>query len=311
MALYEGCPSRYDRPHMTLLALLKNITGHPLNRGRRLWSVLRFACWQFGIRLIPGEAVFTWVNGARFHVKRGENGLTGNIYKGLDEFEDMAFVLHLLREGDLFVDVGANVGSYTVLACASVGARGVAFEPVPTAYERLVGNVRLNHAEDRVRCLSLAVGAETGSLEFTSGQDSMNHALAPGEHDERAILVKETTLDEALVGESPTLIKVDVEGFETRVLEGAPATLANPSLVAVIIELNGSGERYGSDESRIVETMRGHGFGTYAYRPTGRELVALEGKNPESWNTLFVRDEAFVGERVRSAPEVVVHGKRI
>jgi hypothetical protein len=42
--------------------------------------------------------------------------MSGNIYAGLHEFGDMAFVLHFLRAGDLFADVGANIGSYTVLA---------------------------------------------------------------------------------------------------------------------------------------------------------------------------------------------------
>ena len=55
-------------------------------------------------------------------------GATGNIYAGLHEFVDMAFCLHLLRSGDLFVDVGANIGSYTVLASKVAGANSVTLE---------------------------------------------------------------------------------------------------------------------------------------------------------------------------------------
>lgn len=50
-------------------------------------------------------------------------GATGNIYVGLHEFEDMAFLLHVLRRTDLFVDVGANIGSYTILAGGAAGAK--------------------------------------------------------------------------------------------------------------------------------------------------------------------------------------------
>jgi hypothetical protein len=57
--------------------------------------------------------------------------LTGNLYAGLHEFSEMGFLLHLLRQNDLFVDVGANLGSYTVLASAVCQARNIAFEPVP------------------------------------------------------------------------------------------------------------------------------------------------------------------------------------
>lgn len=61
------------------------------------------------------EVQFDWIEGARLMVRNGMTGATGNIYCGLHEFTDMSFVLHLLRPDDLFVDVGANIGSYTVL----------------------------------------------------------------------------------------------------------------------------------------------------------------------------------------------------
>ena len=108
---------------MSFFNTLKFITSHPLNRGRKLMSLLQFAKWQVGSRIVPGAVVFDWVNGSKFLVKPGETGLTGNIYTGLHEFADMAFLLHVLREDDLFIDVGANVGSYSILACAAIGAR--------------------------------------------------------------------------------------------------------------------------------------------------------------------------------------------
>ena len=53
-------------------------------------------------------------------------GATQNIYCGLQEFEEMAFLLHFLRKDDLPLDIGANIGSYTILAASSVGARTMA-----------------------------------------------------------------------------------------------------------------------------------------------------------------------------------------
>ena len=77
-------------------------------------------------------------------------GVTGNIYAGLHEFADMAFVLHFLRAGDLFADVGANVGSYTILASGVVGCRTVAFEPDPVTAAALERNINLNKIAERV-----------------------------------------------------------------------------------------------------------------------------------------------------------------
>ncbi len=295
---------------MSFLNTVKFITNHPLNRAHKLGAILRFAQWQLGIRLVPGTIVHDWVNGSRFFVKKGETGLTGNIYTGLHEFPDMGFLLHFLRPEDLFVDIGANVGSYTILACAAVGARGIAFEPVPGTYRRLVENMRLNHLDEQVKCLNKGVGARQGTVAFTSDSDTTNHALASDEPCDTPITVEVTPLDTALAGEHPALIKIDVEGYETPVLEGAPETLKNPALNAVIMELNGSGSRYGFDESRLLELMRGNGFNTYSYNPFTRKLIKLAGKSLDSGNTLFIRDQSLVESRLRNAAKVTINGQQ-
>lgn len=224
---------------MPILDTVKFIINHPLNRERKIESFLRFARWQLGSRLMPGAIVFDWVGGAKFLVETGETGLTGNIYTGLHEFSDMGFLLHFLREQDLFVDVGANVGSYTILACSCVGARGVAFEPVPITYDKLLKNVRLNFLDNNVKCVNNGLGSEEGVIEFTSDVDTMNHVLAPGEICGKKVSIDVTTLDLALSGDCPSLLKIDVEGYETPVIEGAQETLKNKLLNAVIMELNG------------------------------------------------------------------------
>jgi hypothetical protein len=91
-----------------------------------------------------------FANDTRLLVCRGMVGATGNLYVGLQEFEEMAFMLHQLRPDDVFVDVGANVGAYTLLA-GTAGARCVAFEPVPATFRALRDNVRLNGLQTRVR----------------------------------------------------------------------------------------------------------------------------------------------------------------
>ncbi|MFT5285260.1 MAG: FkbM family methyltransferase [Planctomycetota bacterium] len=293
---------------MSLLKTLKFITNHPLNREHKLKSILRFAKWQVGSRLVPGAVVYEWVGGSKFLVQRGDTGLTGNIYTGLHEFPDMSYLLHVLRSDDLFVDIGANVGSYTLLACSAIGAKGVAFEPVPATFERLMENIRINHLEETVTCINKGLGAESGTLSFTSDSDTMNHALAPGESAFNPIAVEVTTLNAALKGATPALIKIDVEGFETPVLEGAEEVLSQDSLHSVIMELNGSGDRYGYDETRIVEMMFDLGFRTYSYDPFARALINLDGKNHDKDNTLFIRDELTVLDRLKDSPNISVNG---
>lgn len=296
---------------VNLIRTLRFITNHPLNRDQKIKSIIRFAKWQVGARLVPGAVLVDWVNGSKFLVRRGETGLTGNIYTGLHEFKDMAYLLHVLREGDLFVDVGANVGSYSILACSAIGAHGIALEPVPSTFNMLSDNMRINHVENKVECINEGVGAARGKLKFTSENDTMNHVLADGESCGDAIIVKVCTLDEKLNGRQPGLIKIDVEGFEARVLEGAKSILEDETLHSVIMELNGSGERYGFDEHEILKKMKQFGFDTYTYNPFSRVLESLKGKNESSGNTLFIRNRTFVDKRLQASGKFELLGKRV
>jgi FkbM family methyltransferase len=291
---------------MSIFDTLGFIVTHPLNGQRKVAAIADFIRWQIGSRLVPGPVIYTWVNGSRMIVRPGEAGLTGNLYCGLHEFPDMAYLLHVVGPDDLFVDVGANVGSYTLLACAARGARGHAFEPVPTTFARLVDNLRINHLGDRVTAWNVGVADQAGELAFTSGENATNHVVTANDSPSAAVRVKVLPLDEVLGTDSPSVIKIDVEGFEAPVLSGASRTLANPALHSVIMELNGSGSRYGFKDEQMVRTMAGHGFSTFSYEPFSRQLTSLDGKNSRAGNTLFIRGEAAIRARLREAPKLLL-----
>ncbi|NCA72520.1 MAG: FkbM family methyltransferase [Sphingobacteriia bacterium] len=274
---------------------------HPLNRGQPGATLIRWLRWQLGSRMLPGPVVLPFVNDVRLIASPGMTGATGNIYCGLHELEDMALVLHALRPGDLFVDIGANVGSYSMLGGAT-GAHCLSIEPIPSTFSWLTQNIAINAFGDRVRALNLGLGREDGRLRFTGGLDTVNHVLAEGEAAENLMEVPVRTLDSVLDGESPALIKMDVEGFETEVLAGAERALADPGLLAIIMELNGSGSRYGFDEDALHRDVLARGFATYRYRPFERVLEPLNGARSGGGNTLYVRDAARLAERVRCAP---------
>ena len=145
---------------MSVLSTLNFIVEHPINKKRKAKALLGFLKWQIGSRLVPGEIIYHWINDAKFIVKPGETALTQNIYCGLMEFHDMAYVLHVLNADDLFIDVGANVGSYTLLACAVRGASGYCFEPIPSTFERLISNIKLNDLSDRVKAYNIRLGRQ-------------------------------------------------------------------------------------------------------------------------------------------------------
>lgn len=289
---------------MSLNQTLQFIVNHPLNRNHKASALFRFLKWQIGSRLVPGPVVFEWIAQSKMIVRPGDRGMTQNIYCGLHDFREMAYLLHSLTDQDLFVDVGANVGSYTVLACAARGARGYCFEPVPSTFARLTDNLTVNNLSGRVTALNIGVSDHEGVLKFTVGTGPTNHVASETDGQADLLSVPVRTLDEVLAGESPSMIKIDVEGFESPVLDGAAATLANPSLHSIVIELNGAGSRYGFDEGDIIRRLSGYGFVSYLYEPFTRELCAISGKNTTSDNTLFVRNADALQERLKRAPRI-------
>lgn len=291
---------------MSIFNILKFITNHPLNKDHKIESVVRFIRWQIGSRLVPGEVVYEWIDGVKFIVNNGETGLTGNIYCGLHEFNDMAFLLHVLDKNDLFIDIGANVGSYTLLACGVRGAKGVCFEPVKSTYDRLYNNILINHLSDNVTSFNAGVSDDDGELSFTTDEGCCNHVVEEPNENINVEKVKVYRLDSVLEDENPSVMKIDVEGFEDSVINGAENILRRDSLHSIIMELNDSGSRYGVNENSILQKMKEYGFGTYSYDPFSRKLLSLHGKNYMSGNTIFIRDVEHVQNIVNNSAPVLI-----
>lgn len=291
---------------MGILNTLGFIVNHPLNETRKLASIIRFARWQIGSRLVDAPVAKCFVDRTRLLVSRGMPGATLNIYAGLHEFEDMAFVLHLLRKDDLFVDVGANIGSYTILAGGAVGARCISVEPIKYTFEKLKDNINLNRLSGNVQAMNMGIGNEKGVLKFTAGLDCMNHVVANSEQVVNVLEVPVTSLNDLLENQHPILIKIDVEGFETNVIAGADKVLSQPSLLAVIMELNGSGNRYCFDEQTLHQSMLDYGFKTYKYNPFLRDLESLRGKNHASGNILYLRNIEEVSRRLKHSEQYLI-----
>lgn len=282
-----------------MLGTLRFIWGHPLNRNGRLSGLLRFLRWQLGSRLMPYPQHLPFVNDTILVTERGMTGATGNWYCGLHESADMIFVLKLLRAEDVFVDVGANVGSYTVLAAGAVGATTYAFEPAPETFPKLIRNVAVNGIGERVKAFPCALGAEAARMRFTTGRDTTNR-MAQSEEDSRGSAeIDVRRLDDVLGEAVPLLVKIDVEGWESEVLAGMPRILGSPGLAAILMETNDSDRHYSERGApRAADVLLAAGFHPFHYDPVGNRL--LPGGTPH--NTVYVRDAERIERRLADAP---------
>lgn len=157
------------------------------------------------------------------------------------EPETVRFMLRALREGDVAVDAGANVGFFTVLMAKLVGPTGkvVAYEPAGNNVRKLQRNVKLN-CLDNVTLHPHPLWSSQMEVTLHLSADSGANALAPNSNTLGAQIMQSMTLGETLTARTrtPRLIKIDVEGAEEHVLRGAEAAGLLQAVPYIVCELN-------------------------------------------------------------------------
>ncbi len=279
---------------------------HPLNAENKIKALIKFIKWQLGIRLLNGKILTPWVNNSSFICGLGETGMTGNYYTGLIEYEDMGFLLHTLQSDEIFVDIGANVGAYTILASKVIGSQSIAFEPLPETIDRLRDQIQINRIDSRVDIRNKGVGDKKCQLFFTNNNDTTNK-VSPAGNINNSTIVEVTTLDIELDNNSKYFLKIDVEGFEFNVIEGASNLLSSDAISAVIIELNGSGLEFGFSDEKVHQKLIGFGFKPIRYNPKLRIVTESNSFNKNFGNTIYVKDIERISNLCKISDKRIIH----
>lgn len=189
-----------------------------------------------------------------------------------------------IRPGDLFVDVGSNVGIYSILA-AEMGAKVISVEPAPRAVARLKQNMELNGYDHEIWEVALTDAPKT--LHFDADLDSQNWFTENGDGTE----VRGETFDSLIKGRHVRGLKIDVEGAERWVLLGAQAALSEGRIDLIQMEWNGtSSENFGETREPLMRLLEQHGFSLFRPGPTGR-LVSTDYRVENAYDVFAARPE--------------------
>ncbi|MEQ1755323.1 MAG: FkbM family methyltransferase [Micropepsaceae bacterium] len=202
-----------------------------------------------------------------------------------------------LKVGGTFVDVGAGVGLFSLLAARVVGPAGkvIAIEPAPATANALRATVSANSLSNVVRIEEIAAGAERGlgtlSVEAICGHGSLIASdTATGK-----VVATVAPLDEILEGIVPDMVMIDVEGWELKVIEGMVSTIgANPDIILIMDFEPAHIRRTGVSAAAWVERMTFAGMQIFEIDERNGELAPLR-KNGleeiESINVVFARND--------------------
>lgn len=220
------------RPARFLLSRLLRKSG--------LWRFFHIAFPEYRLRLHPAAvSLRLWIDGN-------------------ERTDDVNIIRLLLRPGDTYIDVGANVGQLALEASSCVGIHGkvYAFEPHPQTIRYLQDNIELNRVTNVVAA-HVAVGRRPGWCMISDGpSDDQNRVGNIG------ISVLQIRLDEVFHHQTVRLLKIDVEGYEEHVLQGCEQLLKNTDFV-YFESCEEHARRYGSTCHDTIALLERNGFSTF------------------------------------------------
>jgi FkbM family methyltransferase len=261
------------------LKRIKTIFLHPANRHARFQAVWRALSWQFTYKR-SNTPIDICAFGYQLRLYPNDFITRAIIYyTPFNEYHSMKFVERYLRPGDSFIDIGANIGTYSLLASALVGETGSveSFEPGTTTYKRLQENINRNQIT-QVNLHQVALGATEETVNFTTEYDATNFVVSNSTgFNAKITTVPCQRLDRSLsINRSFAMAKIDVEGYELSVLQGATSFLGYCNPPVIQLEINGSSSRYGIEDKDLIDFLKYYGYEPAIYNAETNQLIFTE-----------------------------------
>ena len=201
------------------------------------------------------------------------------VYADPPDWPEMLVWQHELRKGELFIDVGANIGLYSVLA-AEHEAEVIAIEPIGHAGQKLRENLALNGYDATV--LEIALADRPGTMRIIN-RDTQSHLLINSEGGQEIAV---DTLDNVL-GNRTAHLKIDVEGAERLVLEGAERALSEHRIRLMQLEWNDTCVKLlGETREPLIEYLTSFGYDLFRPDDVG---VLIPDSKPKMGRDVFAK----------------------
>lgn len=244
---------------MVMLKSFFQILNHPLNKKHKINTIGRILWWKAN-QLFFHLPVVIILNNNKMQFICPFTSSYGSlvVYCNLPEYQEMKFLERILKSNSVFIDVGANIGVYTILAAAKIKKGKIySFEPVATVLDDLYRNIRLNDLEDRVQVVEKVASDKTGYSEFIA-EDISEYSHISSNKTASSLSMPSIRLDDFCRNKKigfVDVIKIDVEGAEFKVLKGLEGYLKKGKVGILIIELNRTNQLFGKNSNEIIDYL--------------------------------------------------------
>lgn len=224
-------------------------------------AIVKHLMWQLRkiFKLFPFKQKISNSEIIAKHAKCGVSALINS--QGLYDYNNMRFVMFLMQNfrNKSFFDIGANIGSYTLIASEGNQNQVVAFEPHPVTFQYLQENVSLNKRKN-IKLINSAVGQTTGKVFFTNDPGSaINHIQSQklqNNIEVEAVNISDFCAKYQLM---PNFVKIDIEGFEYHCLLGFKNYIKKVDVM--IIEISNKSEKnVANSKNKTLDLMQKYNF---------------------------------------------------
>jgi FkbM family methyltransferase len=239
-----------------------------------------------------------------------DSSLSESLFKGDFEYQEVQFLNSFLKPNDVFIDIGANIGYFSIIASKRVASNGkvYSFEPTDKTYERLRQSLILNNCNN-VHTYQVALSDKCEQREFTTstdGFDAYNSLGSPSQGASFSKDIVQTQTFDFFQKEhnipTPTLIKIDVEGWEIPVIEGMKETLEKANAPFLIVEFTeDNAQLSGFTCADLYDLIISFGYSLYKYNWVRNELIKQDNKDYYSYtNLIAMKDDSEAKKRLKN-----------
>ena len=246
----------------------------PMNVSSFVYRQIKGVCRDLGGREGPRQMV-NLRTGGRMLLNLADGQQRHTYYSRLYEYPYIACLKkHFVRSGDHVIDVGANVGFYTIWCALQVGETGSvsAFEPNPRAYAMLEENVALNGLKN-VKMFPVALTDTDGTVRMETRFDDLALSRIVTSASGKDVMDVPARRLDAVFSSSPpprvAFIKIDAEGVEPSVLKGAERILEKRPVLLIEVDERRLGSAGGSEDA-LLGQLKGYGYTPFRLGRTGR-----------------------------------------
>ena len=225
------------------------------------------------------------------------------ILDGIRERKSTGIMQQFIQPDDVILELGANIGYYVLIESGILSDKGYiyAVEPAPENFELLKRNIALNNIEN-IEASNIAISNETGTAKLYMGIACNLHSLinSSNSSDAEYVEVGTDTVDNFLKNRKPiTFLRMDVEGYETEVIDVMQETFKSPHFKKLFVEIHP--HRVTPEKmQKFFKTLRSHGFeiAHSVFRDTFERSVLGQSKVEKLTISELMKDDRVVRQRI-------------